>query len=144
MDVVENGCVTNNELPMRRAMNAVLLDNYVADCERACDRWNKALADAGLSERLFIPSSKFNRQQGVYSGHRFDPQGNLIDEATWESKKDQWMPTQADTTYVKSLMTPCFEIGKIANWIAPPKRGINGNNFDFEYVKFADDPYVRA
>jgi benzoyl-CoA 2,3-dioxygenase component B len=26
--------------------------------------------------------------------------------------------------------------GKIASWIAPPARGINGQSFEFEYVKF--------
>ncbi len=144
LDVVADGRVTNNELPMRRAMNAVLLDNYVADCERACKRWNQTLQKAGISEELYIPSSKFNRQQGVYAGHRFDPQGNLIDEATWQANESNWLPTEADTTYVKSLMKPCFEVGKIANWIAPPRRGINKQGFDFEYVRFADDPYVRA
>ena len=27
------------------------------------------------------------------------------------------------------------EIGKIANWISPPSRGVNDNPFEFEYVK---------
>jgi len=34
------------------------------------------------------------------------------------------------------LMKPVHETGKIANWIAPPARGINGNPFEFEYVRF--------
>jgi benzoyl-CoA 2,3-dioxygenase component B len=32
-------------------------------------------------------------------------------------------------------MKPVHEQGKIANWIAPPKKGINSNEFEFEYVK---------
>ena len=29
------------------------------------------------------------------------------------------------------------KLGKIANWIAPPRRGINGQPFEYEYVKLA-------
>ena len=32
-------------------------------------------------------------------------------------------------------MQPVHEPGKIANWIAPPPQGINGQPVDFEYVK---------
>jgi benzoyl-CoA 2,3-dioxygenase component B len=32
-------------------------------------------------------------------------------------------------------MTPVVERGKMANWIAPPKFGINHQSFDFEYVR---------
>ena len=38
---------------------------------------------------------------------------------------------------------PVYEPGKIAGWIAPPRTGLNNNSFDFEYVKFSDDPYAR-
>jgi len=39
-----------------------------------------------------------------------------------------------DREYVRSLMTPVTEPGKIANWIAPPKTGVNHQPFEFEYV----------
>ena len=32
-------------------------------------------------------------------------------------------------------MHPVTEPGQIANWIAPPSRGINQKPFDFQYVK---------
>jgi benzoyl-CoA 2,3-dioxygenase component B len=32
-------------------------------------------------------------------------------------------------------MRPVTEPGKIAGWIAPPARGINGQQFEFEYVR---------
>jgi benzoyl-CoA 2,3-dioxygenase component B len=32
-------------------------------------------------------------------------------------------------------MQPVTERGKYASWIAPPKRSINGQPDDFEYVK---------
>jgi len=68
------------------------------------------------------------------SGH-FDVDGNPLGESEWEARRDEWLPSQADRDYVKSLMKPCHEPGKIAGWIAPPARGINGNPFDFEYVR---------
>ncbi|MDT4980247.1 MAG: benzoyl-CoA 2,3-epoxidase subunit, partial [Pseudonocardiales bacterium] len=39
-----------------------------------------------------------------------------------------------DKTYVRSLMQPVHERGKIASWIAPPRQGINGQPFDYDYV----------
>jgi benzoyl-CoA 2,3-dioxygenase component B len=33
-------------------------------------------------------------------------------------------------------MKPVRAAGKIASWIAPPERGVNGRPFEFEYVRF--------
>jgi benzoyl-CoA 2,3-dioxygenase component B len=41
----------------------------------------------------------------------------------------------ADREYVRSLMHPVTEPGKIAGWIAPPPAGIKGKPFEFEYVR---------
>jgi benzoyl-CoA 2,3-dioxygenase component B len=35
-------------------------------------------------------------------------------------------------------MKPVLEPGKMANWIAAPRRGINGQPIEFEYVRFED------
>jgi benzoyl-CoA 2,3-epoxidase subunit B len=32
-------------------------------------------------------------------------------------------------------MKAVYEPGKMANWIAPPSRGINGKPIDYEYVR---------
>ena len=32
-------------------------------------------------------------------------------------------------------MTPVREPGKMAHWIAPPRRGIGGQDLDFAYVR---------
>jgi benzoyl-CoA 2,3-dioxygenase component B len=71
----------------------------------------------------------------VYAGHHFDPEGNLVDEATWNAKSSSWLPTREDSAYVKSLMKPVREPGKVANWIAPPAKGVNGMPIEYEYVK---------
>jgi benzoyl-CoA 2,3-dioxygenase component B len=31
-------------------------------------------------------------------------------------------------------MQPVYEPGKIASWVAPPKSGINGQPFEYDYV----------
>jgi benzoyl-CoA 2,3-dioxygenase component B len=115
-------------------MNEVLRDAYVEDCQRAVDRSNRALEAAELAERLLLPHRRFSRAIGIYAGHRFDPAGRLIDEAEWERKKDQWLPSAADLAYVKSLMHAVIEPGRMASFIAPPKQGIKGRPVDFVYV----------
>ena len=40
-----------------------------------------------------------------------------------------------DRAYVIGLMQAVTELGKFANWIAPPARGINNQAPDFEYVR---------
>jgi benzoyl-CoA 2,3-dioxygenase component B len=61
----------------------------------------------------------------------------VLSEAEWDARKHDWLPTEADHAFVQSLMQPVTEIGRFANWIAPPARGINGKPVDFEYVRLA-------
>ena len=63
------------------------------------------------------------------------PDGQVVSEAEWNARRDQWLPTREDEAYVASLMKPVVEPGKFANWIAAPARGINGKPVDFEYVR---------
>ena len=135
MDVLEEGRLIQKQIPLRTAMNEVLRDNYVEDCQRAVDKWNRTLDKHGLSERLALPHRRFHRQQGIYSGSHFAPDGRLLERAEWEQLRHQWLPSEADQTYVETLMQPVHEAGKIASWIAPPSKGVNGQTFEFEYVR---------
>ena len=72
---------------------------------------------------------------GEYAGHFFDLQGNLISKEDFERRRSEWLPSMEDREYVRSLMHPVYERGKIANWIAPPAAGIKGKPFDYEYVR---------
>jgi benzoyl-CoA 2,3-dioxygenase component B len=132
----DDGKLEEKDIPLRRAMNAVLLDAYVADCTRICQRWNRELKKLGVTEEINLPNRKFNRQQGVYAGYRFNPAGEIIDEATWTKEHTSWLPTKADREYVDSCMVKVTEPGKFANYIAPPQKGPNNQPVDFEYVKF--------
>ncbi len=131
-----DGKLEEKEIPLRRAMNALLLDSYVQDCKRITMRWNRDLEKLGTDFRVVFPSKRFNRKQGIYAGHYYDPEGTPITEAEWNAKIASWLPSEEDRAYVKSCMKPVYEKGKIANWIAPPPTGVNGQPFDFEYVKF--------
>ena len=135
MEVWEDGRLSTREVPLRNAMNEVLRDEYVSDNEKGIVYFNKILEKQGVDFEFRLPHRRFNRRIGMYSDGHFDPQGNPIDAATWESKKNDWLPSEADRTYVKSLMKPCYEPGKFAGWIAPPAKGIDGKPFEFEYVK---------
>jgi benzoyl-CoA 2,3-dioxygenase component B len=135
MPVPREGRVAEEEVPLRNAMNEVLRDAYVEDCQRGIDRWNKRLDEAGLSERLRLPSKRFYRHIGLYADMPFDTDGRLVTPTDWDARRGEWLPTDADRAYVASLQKPVHEPGKIANWIGMPARGIKGLPFEYEYVR---------
>ena len=139
MTVLDSGKLVEKDVPMRTAMNEVLRDNYVDDCQRAVDKWNRTLAKNNCEARLRLPSRRFHRNQGLFAlstaGVAFDMDGKIIDMAEWNARKGQWLPTAEDIEYVESLMKPVTEPGKIASWVAPPSKGVNGQPFEYEYVR---------
>ncbi len=137
IDFVEGGKIITKEVAMRTAMNEYLREDYITDCQRAVDRWNKIISKSGISFELRLPSSRFNRNIGNFSEYNFDPEGKLMSDVEWEANKGNFLSTPDDEIYIQSLMKPCLEPGKIANWIAAPRRGINGQAFEYEYVKLS-------
>ena len=136
MTINRDGKLEHVEVPLRNAINEVLRDDYIADCQRAVDRWNKKLAEIDSPFVLTLPNRRFNRRIGVHSGAPCDPEGNPISADEFEAKHDEWVLSAADNAYLKELMQPVMEPGKFANWINPPSKGIHGNPRDFEYVRF--------
>ncbi|MEM6930703.1 MAG: benzoyl-CoA 2,3-epoxidase subunit BoxB [Myxococcota bacterium] len=132
---IDDGRLVDHDVPLRLAMNEILRDDYIADCRKSLDRWNRTLAAEDVDFRLSLPHRRFFRRQGLYADHHFDLEGRLIDEATWKANERRWLPTADDHAYVESLMQPVYEPGKMANWIAAPKKGVNGQPVDFEYVR---------
>ena len=135
MAVPKDGKLAEQEVPLRNAMNEVLRDAYVDDCQRGIDRWNKRIAEAGLSCRLRLPSKRFHRHIGIYAELPFDADGGLRSREDWDKRRGEWLPTDADRAYVATLQKPVFTPGQIANWIAKPARGIRGLPFEYEYVR---------
>jgi benzoyl-CoA 2,3-dioxygenase component B len=135
IESVEAGEMKTREVPLRNALNEVLRSEYIRDSERALARWNSFLEEEGIDERLYLPSRRFHRHVGEYAGHHFDIEGNLISQAEFERRSREWLPSIEDREYVRSLMAPVTEPGKMASWITPPKTGINRQPLEFEYVR---------
>ncbi|MFN3202338.1 MAG: benzoyl-CoA 2,3-epoxidase subunit BoxB [Bradymonadia bacterium] len=133
---LKGGALVDEDIPLRRAMNEVLRDAYVADCEKVIKSWNRILDKVGCDVRISLPNRRFNRRQGIYADFDFTPDGKPLTPAQWAAQKDQWLPSEDDQLYVKSLMTRAYiQPGEYAPWIAPPTRGINGQGLDYAYVQ---------
>jgi benzoyl-CoA 2,3-epoxidase subunit B len=115
------------------ALNETLREDYMVDCQKGVDRWNRALAEVGMS--LELPYVGFNRSVGTFKGRSVTPDGKLIDPVTWQSKMGEWLPTGEDRAYVEGLMAGVQEPGKMAGWLAPPQAGIHAKPIDYDYVK---------
>ncbi len=136
MNVVREGRLAQDDVPLRNAMNEVLRDKYVADCQRGVDKWNRTIKANGIDFELTLPSRRFHRHIGIYSDISTDIQGNVISKDEFEAKKSAWLPSVADRAYVQSLMQrPVYDPKQMANWLSAPKQGIKGRPVDFEYVR---------
>ena len=136
MELCRGGAPAVEEVPMRNAMNEVLRDGYIADCQRGVDKWNKTIAAQGIDFVLTLPSRRFHRHIGAWAEACCDPAGAIVGRERWQAERDAWLPSAADRAYIESLMQrPVYDPTQMANWIAPPKQGIKGRPVDFEYVR---------
>jgi benzoyl-CoA 2,3-dioxygenase component B len=125
------------DVPMLNALNEVMRESYLKDCEIGLKRWNRAIERAGHEFRLTLPSSRFRRSIGSWVGQPVDPQGKLLPKDEYERRLHEWVPSPEDKAFVKSLMQKVVAPGKMAAWVAPPERGINNLPVDYEYVHLA-------
>ena len=133
---IKSGHVVDVDEPALNAINQRLRNDYATDSQRGMEGFNKIIRDHGIDFVLTLPNRGFHRNIGPFASVRMSPNGDLITQADWDHKHGQWLPTTEDKAYIQSLMKPVLEIGKFANYIAPPARGINRMPVDFEYVKF--------
>ena len=54
-------------------LNSDLRHQYISDCQSGVNRWNKILAEAGLTQRLALPHIAFNRKVGASGQSRPPP-----------------------------------------------------------------------
>jgi benzoyl-CoA 2,3-dioxygenase component B len=134
VDALLDGEIGQSEVSALIGLNTDLRREYIADCQGGVKRWNRILAEAGLTQQLYLPHVAFNRKVGAFAGIEADPSGQLLSAEDWQAQQASYLPTEVDRTYVRSLMQPVYERGKIASWIAPPRNGINGQPFDYDYV----------
>ena len=134
--LVQDGRIILEDRPALNAVNERLRDDYIKDSQRGLARWNQVLESHGVEYRFTIPHRFFNRNIGTSAGISVNPQGDVITESEWQSQQGRWLPTAEDQAFVGSLMNQVVDPGKIAAWIAPPVRGIDGKPWDYEYVRF--------
>jgi benzoyl-CoA 2,3-dioxygenase component B len=130
---VEHGRIDTRQAPALAALNETLRDDYIADCQKGVDRWNRTLAEVGV--KLELPHVGFNRTVGGFSSHGISPDGRLLSEDEWNAGEPGWLPGDADRSHVETLMTGITEPGKVAGWIAPPSTGIHQKPVDYDYVR---------
>jgi benzoyl-CoA 2,3-epoxidase subunit B len=134
---VAGGAVATKAVPALTALNERLRDDYIREVQAGVDRWNRIITKTGVPVRLTLPHKGFHRAIGNFAGHFIGPDGRVLTEAEWKKHEFEWLPSPADHAYVQSLMTGrVVEPGKFANWIAPPRAGINNQPLNFEYVRF--------
>lgn len=133
--VLEDGQSVLRDVPALTAINMRLRDDYKKDATGGLTRWNRLIKRAGVAFELTLPHESFHRKIGVFKDQPFDPEGTRLSQEEWDARADEWLPTKADGDFIQSLMVPCYEPGKYASWIAPPKVGIDNKPGDFEYVK---------
>jgi benzoyl-CoA 2,3-dioxygenase component B len=130
---VVNGHVLERRVPALSALNTTLRTDYVDDCQKGIDRWNRTLATVGAE--LHLPHAGFHRAVGIFAEHRVTPDGRVVTADEWDAQRAQWLPTDADRDHVASVMRPITQPGRMAGWVAAPASGIHAKPVDFEYVR---------
>lgn len=131
---LDGGAIAKSEEAALTVINERLREDYVEDCEKGIARWNRTIGENGIDFTLSLPHRAFHRAIGQFRDAHFTPEGAPIGEAEWTARHGEWLPSDAERAHVISLMQRVVEPGKFAGWIAPPRRGINGQPLDFEYV----------
>ena len=132
---IKEGAIVLEDAPALTAINMRLRDDYVRDASSGLNRWNKIIKRAKVDFALELPHEAFHRKIGVFSSIHSDPAGNIISKEAFDAGVKDWLPTKADGDFIQSLMVPCYEPGKFASWIAPPRVGIDNKPGEFEYVQ---------
>ena len=131
----KNNSFALEQVPALNAINARLLDDYTRECQGGLNRWNKIILDEGIDFEICQPHIAFNRQVGEFAGMSVTPLADVIDSGIWQTRAFEWLPTDDDLKFLKDLTKPQTKPGKFANWISPPRHGVDNKEGDFEYVR---------
>ena len=71
---------------MLNALNEVMRESYLKDCEIGLKRWNRQIERAGFALRLTLPSSRFRRSIGAWAGQPVTREGNMLSKEEYEKQ----------------------------------------------------------
>ena len=74
-----DGKVKMVDEPALTAINMRLRDDYVADCAKGVERWNKVIEKAGVNFRLELPHVAFHRHIGEFANVKASPDGEALE-----------------------------------------------------------------
>ena len=115
-----DGKFVTNQVAAISAINARLVDDYIADCENIVTAWNKTIAKSNIDFTLRLPHRAFNRRIGAFADLNVTPEGFVLNDADWAAAAVGYLPSRQDLAYILSLMEPSLTAGTYASWIAPP------------------------
>ena len=75
--------IIGRDVPALTALNERLRDDYIVDCAKGVDRWNRILEKGGTDFRLALPHKSFHRRIGIFAEAHIAPDGAVIGEADW-------------------------------------------------------------
>lgn len=118
--------------PRAEAMNEIVRNAYVRECESVVARWNRVIQQScGDNYRLRLPHRRFNRRRGLYAQGDFDTEGRPCSKQRLAAS----LPTARDREHVCSVMAPVREPGRVAHWLAPPQQRIDRKPMTFAFVR---------
>ena len=124
------------EAPALTAINMRLRDDYTRDAAGGIGRWNKIIESERGQIRAEAAARGLQPQDRRVRGQADRSRGQARQRRGMGRRTSRTgCPARPTATIIQSLMKPCFEPGKFAGWIAPPKVGIDNKPGDFEYVK---------
>ncbi len=87
VDALVDGAISQTEVAALTGLNTDLRREYISDCQSGVNRWNRILSEAGLPQRLYLPSVAFNRKVGAFGGIEATPQGEILTTDEWEKRR---------------------------------------------------------
>jgi benzoyl-CoA 2,3-dioxygenase component B len=123
------------EVPMLNALNEVMRESYLKDCEIGLKRWNRQIERAGFPSASPCPPRASAAPSARGRASRSTRRGRCFRRRSTKRSSIPGFPRKPTAPFVHSLMQKVVEPGKMAAWIAPPERGINNLAVGYEYVK---------
>ena len=72
--------------------------------ETGLGRINRIIRSLGVDFELELPHVAFNRRVGAFAELDVIPRGAVIDAGEWRRREEEWLPTESDRAYIRSLM----------------------------------------